>query len=266
MQLLLRSGLTAVSAILLAGSAWAQESETGFLDRSVMVDDAEYRYQVYAPRDYQRLDALPVVLSLHGGGARGTDGLRQTVGGIGAAIRRNVDRFPTLAVFPQSPVQGPGWQELGGRIALAALNQVIAEFNANESRVYVVGASQGGNGVWYLAYHHPERFAAAVVIAGWIMERRGTMSGALYPAIVPDGPQNPFSVVARRVSGIPLWIFHGDADSVVPVEQSRGMAAALEALGADVRYTEFPGVGHGSAGPAWADENLSVWLFAQERR
>jgi predicted peptidase len=257
--------LPGIAAPILFESALAQ-APTGFLDRSVRVEGTEYPFQVYVPRTFDEGVSLPVILSLHGGGARGSDGLRQTVGGLADAIRRDAARWPALAVFPQSPVDGPGWQDLGGRIAIAALDQAIVEFNADRSRVYLIGASQGGNGAWYLACQHPERFAAAVVVAGFIMARRGTTSGAWYPALVPDDSEDPFAVIAARVAEIPVWIFHGDADSIVPVEQSRGMAAALESAGASVRYTEYPGVGHGSMQPALAEEELPAWLFAKARR
>ena len=71
--------------------------------------------------------------------------------------------------------------------------------------------------------------------------------------------------VAERVARVPIWIFHGEADTVVPVEQSRQMAAALEAAGAAVRYTEIPGIGHNAWDPAYTSEHLSDWLFAQRR-
>jgi predicted peptidase len=166
---------------------------------------------------------------------------------------------------------------------MAALDQSMAEFNADPSRVYLVGGSQGGNGAWYLASTHPQRFAAVVVAAGFIMERRGTTSGAWYPALVPDPQDDPFAVIASRVSELPIWIFHGDEDSVVPVEQSRGMAAAIEEMGGSVRYTEYEGVGHGSYSLALAEDeyegvghgsyslalaedDLPQWLFSHARR
>ncbi len=259
------SGAVLVVTLLLSpGIGSAHATETGFLNRSVVVDSTEYRYQVYVPRDYQSSVSWPVILALHGGDSRGTDGIRQTYGWLGRAIRLYVDRYPAIVVFPQSPIDGPGWQELGGRVALAALDQSLAEFSTDASRVYLTGCSQGGNGSWYLSYHHAERFAAVVVVCGWIGERRGTTSGALYPAIAPASSPDPFAEVADRVSRIPIWIFHGDADGVVPVEQSRGMASALQALGADVRYTEWPGVGHSCR--AYNQEDLPAWLFEQRRR
>jgi len=59
---------------------------------------------------------------------------------------------------------------------------------------------------------------------------------------------------------------HGDADKSVPVEESRGMAAALKTAGADVRYSELPGVGHNSWDTAYGMPDLAAWLFAQRRR
>jgi dipeptidyl aminopeptidase/acylaminoacyl peptidase len=43
---------------------------------------------------------------------------------------------------------------------------------------------------------------------------------------------------------LPLYILHGDADSIVPVEQSRNFVRALRSSGAEVVYREIPGGGH----------------------
>ena len=245
-------------AAAIPGPVAAQGIQTGFLDRTVPLDGVTYRYQVYVPHAYDGTGSWPVILFLHGSGEKGRDGLLQTEIGLGGAIRRYSDRYPALVVFPQTPET---WQGLGARVALAALDQSIAEFKTDPNRVYLTGLSMGGNGAWYLAYHHPERFAAAVVICGWISEWRE----GLYPAIPPAGSPDPFRAVAERVAAIPIWIFHGADDSVVPVEESRRMAAALEAAGADVRYTEFPGVNHGAWDPAFALDELPAWLLGQRR-
>ena len=207
------------------------------------------------------------MLALHGGGQYGTDGVQQTDVGLGRAIRRHAERFPAIVVFPQSPPGGtPGFQALGGRIALAALDRSIVEFNADAARVYLTGLSMGGNGAWYLAYHHANRFAAVVVVCGFVDEFTGTTSGVVYPPIVPAPVPDSDAAIAKRVMGLPIWIFHGDADKTVSVEQSRRMAAALKAIGANAQYTEFPGVGHNAWDPAYDRADLFTWLFGQRRR
>lgn len=264
---------TALAMVLAAGvvagaiTVPAQAIETGFLDRTVTVDGSEFRYQVFVPRSFTRSRSWPVILALHGGGQYGNDGLIQTQTGLGTAIRRHSDRFPVIVVFPQSRAdRTPGWHAAGGRVALSALNNALAEFNGDQSRVYLTGHSAGGNGTWYLASHYPERFAALVVVCGWISERRGTTSGVAYPSIAPAGAADPFAAVAKRVSMLPVWIFHGDADKTVSVEESRRMAAALKAVGANVQYTEFAGVDHNAWDPAYDRADLMVWLLRQRRR
>jgi predicted peptidase len=247
--------------------AAAQSGETGFLNRSLVLDGVEYRYQVYVPREFRRSTRWPVILALHGGGSYGNDGLIQTIGGLADAIRRHPERVPAIVVFPQSHSDGtPGWQMKGGQAALAAADKAIAEFNGDRSRVYLTGYSAGGNGSWYLASRHAERFAAVVVVCGFISEFTGKTSGVHYPAVAPPSASDPFAAVAKMVSPLPVWIFHGDADKNVSVEESRHMFAALKAIGADVQYTEFPGVDHNAWDPAYGRADLFTWMFQQRRR
>jgi len=248
-------------------AASAQAADTGFLNRSVSVDGVERRYQVYVPSGYQRSTPLPVILALHGGGEYGTNGISQTEGGLARAIRQHPDRFNALVVFPQSPPGGtPGFQGLGERIALTELDKVMSEFNADASRVYLTGKSMDGNGAWYLAYHHANRFAALLVVCGFVEEFTGTTSGTHYPPIVATSAADPFAAVAKNIRFLPIWIFHGDADRTVSVEQSRQMFSALKAIGANVQYTELPGVPHNAWDSAYDRADVFTWLFQQRRR
>ena len=144
------------AAILMSAHLDAQPAATGFLNRSVVVDGTTYAYQVYVPREYRPSTAWPIVLALHGAGERGSDGLLQTEVGLGSAIRRHAERYPAIVVFPQRDVD-TNWQGPGAQLALAALDQSIAEFKTDPSRVYLTGLSMGGNGAWYLAFHHPDQ-------------------------------------------------------------------------------------------------------------
>ena len=72
--------------------------------------------------------------------------------------------------------------------------------------------------------------------------------------------------LAAGVGDLPFWLFHGDADDVVPAEQTREMARALAALGHPPKMTIYPGVTHNSWDRAYAEEELPRWLLAQRRR
>lgn len=262
----MHAALAIFIALLLPSALAAQPVQTGFLDRVVTVDGQEYRYQVYVPRVFSRDTKWPVVLSLHGGGEYGSDGIRQTAGALAHAIRRFPDRLPAIAIFPQARAdKTPGWHLAGGRAALAAVDRTLAEFDGDPARVYLTGYSAGGNGTLFLASRHPDRFAALLVICPFVAEFRGTTSGVLYPSLAMPGDADPYASVARRVAHIPTWLFHGDADSVVSVDESRKLAAALKAAGADVQYTELAGVNHDAWTPAYARADVFDWLLRQQR-
>jgi predicted peptidase len=247
-----------IASMVVPDPASAQVA-TGFLDRTVTVAGTSHDYQVYVPRDYDGTRAWPVILFLHGAGERGDDGLLQTEVGIGSAIRRAPDRYPAIVVMPQVPLDST-WQGVPGQAAIAALDRTLEEFNTDRSRVYLTGMSMGGNGTWYLAYHHPDRFAAIAPICAFVTGFR------LVASFVPAGPGTEFERLAQRIRHIPVWIVHGDADNVVPASESRAMHKALTAAEADVHYIELPGVGHNSWDPTYQNPELATWMFAQQRR
>lgn len=240
----------------------AQRVETGFLDRSITVAGRSYRYQVYVPANYQTKSSWPAILFLHGAGERGDDGLLPTNVGLGPAIRENPSRYPAIAVFPQVP-RDSQWVGAPGDMAVAALQQTMREFKVDPSRVYLTGLSMGGHGTWYVAYRHPQLFAAVVPICGWVREF------ARFRGSVPVVPGDSAAVMpnlVQRLSRVPIWIFHGEVDQVVDVNGSREPFNALKGASADVRYTELLGTDHNSWDAAFASEEFTRWLFAQQRR
>ena len=86
----------------------------------------------------------------------------------------------------------------------------------------------------------------------------------MWAAAVPvAGGGNPGAVKEYRK--VPIWVFHGEDDKVVPVSQSQAMVAALEKARSQVKYTEFPGAGHGVAGKVYGDEKVHEWMFEQAK-
>lgn len=257
--------------IFLLGFAVTVESaskiETGFFDREITLDGVGYRYQIYIPVNYTPDELHPVILFLHGAGEQGEDGRLPTQVGLGPAIREAGNRFPFIVVFPQShPHQLSGER---ATLALKTLDQTIKEFNGDPERIYLTGISMGGYATWYLAVHAPHKFAALVPISGYVTKPRPDLSAKQNAAILKENPfaksSDPYMTVASQISRVPVWIFHGGADSVVWPEESRRMFQALKASGLEVRYTEYDGVGHHAWDKAYSDPDLWTWLLSHRR-
>ena len=106
----------------------------------------------------------------------------------------------------------------------------------------VTGVSMGGYGTWDAIQRKPGLFAAAIPICG-----------------------GGDSARAQSLKNIPIWVFHGDKDTAVPVTRSRDMVNALNACGGKVQYREYPGAGHDVWTRTYADTSVLAWLFAQRR-
>jgi predicted peptidase len=254
----------ALLRLLIPHPAYARKHETGFLDRTVVIRDVSYKYEVFVPRDWTPNRKWPIILALHGAGERGDDGLLQTDVGIGTAIRSNRGAFEAVVVMPQCAKNL--WWTLPpmDELAMKALIEATREFHGDPQRMYLTGLSMGGFGVWHLAQKYRGKFAALVVICGGIRPSAAAQKANpdLAKITPPDSPET-YLAAAERVGKIPVWIFHGADDTIVPVTESQRMTAAMKQIGAEVHYTEYPGVGHASWNKAYDEPKLFPWLFSK---
>ena len=69
-----------------------------------------------------------------------------------------------------------------------------------------------------------------------------------------------------RLTKIPVWAFHGDADSTVPPVNSIENVDRINAAGGNAKLTLFHGVGHNSWDPAYCETNVIEWMLAQKKK
>lgn len=216
--------------------------------------DKSLPYQLLVPKGYAPGEdkAWPLIVWLHGSGETGTDNKAQ-IRSIARTFLADGAKTPAFVLVPQCPPQ-MAWHAIGlnkapeiadsSRMLVATIAELQKEFKLDDRRFYVGGFSMGGFGTWELLVRYPGLFAAAFPIAG------GTGDRPALPPLVKD---------------VPIWVFHGDKDAMVPVDESRKIVAALKALGSPVKYTEYRGLGHDCA-KALADPQLLDWLLAQKRK
>jgi len=222
---------------------------TGFLHKTLTIEQEAYAYCVYVPPEYTAEKPWPVILFLHGSGERGRDGFAQTEIGIARLIRRRHDLVPAIVVMPQCRPK-TGWVGQMAKMALRCVEATSREYRCDSDRVYLTGLSMGGNGAWLLAAQFPQSFAAVVPICGFAELREST---GLAEKLAP------------RLTDLPIWCFHGDADTNVPVGKSRELVAAIRSAGGTIKYTEYKGGTHNVWDRAYGSKALWKWLFAQKR-
>ena len=61
----------------------------------------------------------------------------------------------------------------------------------------------------------------------------------------------------------PIWVFHGDADNIVDISNSRDMVNGARKNGADVKYTKFNDETHNSCDHAYLDTKVIDWLISK---
>jgi predicted peptidase len=223
-------------------------------------------YRVLLPENFDSSKKYPLVIFLHGRGESGSDNETQLVHGAKLFLRDSIRRsFPAIVIFPQC-ARNSYWSNVqmitkgskngkrsfyfreGGeatasmKLLLGLVENLFVQYAIKKEQVYVMGLSMGGMGTFELVRRSPGVFAAAVPICGGANIR-----------------------TAPLLSKTRWWVFHGDADDVVPVIHSTKMIAAMRAAGVNTKATIYPGVNHNSWDKAFDEPGLLRWLFAQRK-
>ncbi|MCA9734001.1 MAG: prolyl oligopeptidase family serine peptidase [Deferribacteres bacterium] len=198
-------------------------------------------YLVYLPDQYGAVKQdWPLMLFLHGAGERGNDLEKVKFHGPPKRVATG-DAFPFIIVSPQCP-EGEWWPNLTTELNYL-LDEIEQKYAVDKNRIYLTGLSMGGYGTWALAATYPEKFAAIAPVCGG-----GT----------------PTPRTAREMSKLPVWVFHGAKDNVVPIAESQLMVDALKKAGADIQFTIYPEAGHDSWTETYNNPALYEW-FLQHR-
>lgn len=197
-------------------------------------------YLLYLPENHEERDDWPLIVFLHGSGERGDDIALVRRHGLPRLIEEGL-KLPAVVLSPQCPA-GRLWT-LQLPAVKALIDKVVPEYRINERSIVATGLSLGGAGACELVSLYPETFAAVAPICGPWTRLFVTDESAL----------------------LPTWVFHGDADPVVPIAESHQLIEEIEQRGGTPRLTVYPGVGHNSWDPAYEDDELLSWLLRQRK-
>lgn len=195
-----------------------------------------FQYAAFFPEDFSPADPCPLLIFLHGAGTRGTD-IREHL--RHSAFFSPVNDWRTrrwLVCAPQC--FGDSWFDVFEQLC-QLVEQLRQLPGVDSRRVYLMGNSMGGYGVWQLAMSRPDWFAAIVPICG----------GGMYWN-------------AGRLRRVGVWAFHGALDTLVLPRESESMVAAAVAAGCSARLTLYPNRMHDSWSDTYRSPLVSDWLLA----
>jgi predicted peptidase len=225
-------------------------------------------YRILFPENFDPTQKYPLVIILHGSGERGNNNEAQLKYGTDIFLNPTLrQKFPAIVVFPQCP-NDSFWSNVqfgtdsvthkrkflfqtvnteptkAMKLLMGLTQQLLDKPYTDKKKVYVGGLSMGGMGTFELIGRKTKWFAAAISICGG----DNTLNAPKY---------------AKKV---PMWIFHGAKDDVVPADHSYAMVEALRQAGADPRFTIYPNDGHNSWDHAFAEPDLLPWLFSHSKK
>ena len=222
-------------------------------------DGSSLLYNIYIPDGLEAGVRLPLFIFLHGSGERGSDNQSQLKHVAHRFDQEDFQsKFPSIVIVPQCPSGGywapidrshGDWRPsvalgpMPSMERLIELLEVMRDYpQVDLNRIYLAGLSMGGFGTYDLLSRHANWFAGAV----------GICAGADLSRV-------------ENFKHVPLQIFHGTKDKVVPVDLSRTLFDKLRDLGSAVEYTEYPDGDHFVWDQAFEGEKVLKWLFSQDK-
>ena len=195
-----------------------------------------YEYSVKPPIGYNDSNEYPIFIFLHGG---------TTIDLFFYNFLTNNFHMPQndsyIIVRPEKLEMD--WDP---KKVLDVLEDVKSQMNINDDRVYLTGLSMGGRGTFIVAAELPNYFAA----------------------IMPLSPHHtPYSYVplAEDVDHLPIWLSHGDSDSVSSYDMAADMAQELQRLGAEIEFHTVIDGEHQGWFSIYSDPVAMEWMLSHVR-
>ncbi len=180
-------------------------------------DEPAVRYAIYIPGNYSPSTPAPLILALHFG-VRGGDAAGAGGDVVQILIGPALAELGAIIIAPDS-MRGDWRSPENEKAVNALLDMVLARYAIDKNKVVVTGYSMGGAGSWHFAEKFPERFSAAIPVAG----------------------RPPASASGWR---LPVLAIHSRDDQVAPFDPTEARIAELQKSGVNAKLIALTGITH----------------------
>lgn len=227
--MLVLCGLAVAAAIGVAvgGSRQGPAHDARYRHGTLEVGGDSYQYLVFVPASYHTASTVPLLVVLHG--CRTTVSQQALASGYAqiAEQRRFVVLYPE--VDPVDLAHGQCWKGIwdpgtegrgrGDAGAIAAMTRmVIRTMRIDPARVYAIGISAGAFESSILGGSYPDLYAAIGIHSGaaYMGGELGCLAGDESPTATAALARAALDAMAAHARVLPVLVFHGDQDQVVP--------------------------------------------------
>nr|MBA4166892.1 fibronectin type III domain-containing protein [Chitinophagaceae bacterium] len=228
---------------------------TSFKSYLLNLNGIRMAFRLKFPRSYNNPDSLnkkyPMMLFLHGAGEAGcgsNGGLfnneRQLwLGGTLFNDRVNNNQFDGILIYPQlvnySACSGVWGSTDASNLAalIAIIDSVVKYVRGDNDRLLINGLSGGGYGAWRMAAAYPQRVAKIIPSAA-------------------AGAVNNKNLFVH----IPIWFATGGKDPDPSPASAQYDLSQMQSIGADIRYTQYPDLGHQVWLNHWAEPDYVAYM------
>lgn len=226
----------ALLCLLIVGAGWTTAAVQKPATRTMVFQGNKRPFQLLVPAQ-AAAGPVPLVVLLHGSGRDGVSQMR---------VWQDLGRDEGVAVAAPDSFDPRGWSldTEGPDYFQALVEAVKKDVRVDDRRVYLFGHSAGGHQALGIGLLESEYFAAIAVHAG-----------GLNPS------QKIFVQQARRKIPVAMW--HGTADRVVPADFARSTRDMLKGMDIPVQLTEIANHTHDYYSRA-KRINEEAWAFLKQ--
>lgn len=221
-------------------------------------------FALYSP-DVIHNEKYPLVIYLHGKG-HGSENNRCAISHAKHIIKKcksNIEKNPCFILVPSLPeyeiFSGYPKDRENSDInpffdgIFSELFETLCSRNPiDKNRIYIIGNSEGGGGVWTQLNLHPERYAAGIPMMGFT--------------------HNDTPGFYDSIKDIPVWAVHAANDTNVAIGRKNGSCGSDVIVkgiksfgGSKIKYSRYNKFGHGVSDVFIRNEDWHTWLFSQRK-
>lgn len=180
-----------------------------------------WNFRVIVPADASATNKKPLIFSLHGGAQNiAPDIHKNTDCLISPGLDGIIDAY---IISPNS--NGKLWYDQNNQIQILALYDLMtSNLPIDMNKIAITGYSDGGNGSWFYSQYYSNMFSAAIPMA------------TSYNTKKSDG--------SIEAINIPLYVIHGNEDSLFPIATTEAFVNASIDAGSNIQFVIAPNLDH----------------------